>query len=139
MPTDACVFCAIVAGAAPATVLATDDLAVAFLPQHVLAPGHTLVVPKAHAVDLFDVRDQDLAATMLLAKRVAGALVEELGAGGVNVFSASGPESGQSVFHLHLHVVPNWAGDGLSTWPTGRSNRVVPDGFALRIAARLNA
>jgi histidine triad (HIT) family protein len=118
-----CVFCEIVAGRAPAAVVHRSDRAIAFMPNDgLLAPGHCLVAPLAHSTDLFDVGDEALNATMLLVKRLSEAMRATLGAGGVNVLNASGPHSEQSVFHLHFHVVPRWAGDGFTTWPTERSN-----------------
>jgi histidine triad (HIT) family protein len=62
-----------------------------------------------------------LNATMALVKRLAEAMRATLGAGGVNVLNASGPQSEQSVFHPHFHVVPRWPGDGITTWPIGQS------------------
>lgn len=137
MGSDGCAFCSIIDGTAPATVLAADDLAVAFLPRSAVAPGHTLVAPRRHAADLFEVHQLDLAGTLVLAKRVAAAVAAELDAGGVNLLHASGAAAGQSVLHLHLHVVPRWPGDGLTAWPVGRSSRAAPEGLGSRLAARL--
>ncbi len=134
-----CVFCAIVAGTEPATVIAANDGVVAFLPrpQGWLAPGHVLVIPREHVVDIFDASVEDLAQVAQMSKRVAEALVSELGAGGVNVLNASGPDSEQSVLHLHFHVVPRWKNDGPTTWPEKRSGPSVPEGFADRLALHL--
>src|SRR4051812_44416873 len=119
----ACVFCEIAEGNASAVMIHEAESAVAFLPPAGwLAPGHTLVVPRAHVHDLLDCADEDLVATVRLVKRVSEAMVGALGAGGVNVLNASGPHSEQSVFHLHFHVVPRWEGDGFTTWPLGRSS-----------------
>src|ERR1700689_237751 len=108
-----CVFWEIVDERVSSVVVHRTDRAIAFLPNGaVLAPGHCLVAPLAHAVDLFDVSDQDLEATMLLVRRLSVAMRTTLGAGGVNVLNASGPHSEQSVLHLHFHVVPRWEGDG---------------------------
>ncbi|MFF4935324.1 HIT family protein [Streptomyces griseofuscus] len=78
-----------------------------------------------------------LAATMALVQRVAGAMRTALDASGVNILSASGPGSEQSVPHLHFHVVPRWMGDGISTWPAGRSGHRLSDDPDGKLAAFL--
>jgi histidine triad (HIT) family protein len=133
------VFCEIVAERAPAVVIHRTERAIAFLPNGgALAPGHSLVAPLAHAVDLFDVSNEDLEATTLLVKRLSIAMHSTLGVGGVNVLNASGPHSEQSVFHLHFHVVPRWEGDGLTTWPASTSNVSPFDGLVDRLATWLD-
>jgi histidine triad (HIT) family protein len=118
---NACVFCDLIeAGDA---LVADRPAAAAFLPRSPLAPGHTLVVPRRHVVDMFAAEDEDLAATMQLAREVAGALRDVAGAQGVNLLHASGEAAEQSVFHLHFHVVPRWSDDNFTTWPSGRSGR----------------
>ena len=83
--------------------------AVAFfpLPDAALAPGHTLVVPRRHChAGVLDVEPDDLAVTRDRVQRVSEAMITHLGASGVCVFNASGPDSGRSLDHLHFHVVP---------------------------------
>lgn len=118
-----CIFCEIVDGAVSATIVYEDDDALGFYPRATerLADGHVLVIPKQHAIDLFDAAPADLEAVIRAARHVADAQRAALAASGVNVLIASGPDSGQSVPHLHLHVVPRWSGDRLNTWPSGRS------------------
>jgi histidine triad (HIT) family protein len=122
-----CVFCDIVSGKADATVVYEDEAVLAFLPlpEDRLADGHVLVAPKRHVGDLFDATNTDLQPVILGVQAVADALRSALDASGVNVLNASGPNSDQSVLHLHFHVVPRWEGDGLRTWPVGRSKHPV--------------
>ncbi|MFJ8011382.1 HIT family protein [Streptomyces sp. NPDC096339] len=115
-----CAFCHLIVKDT-ARWVARGPLACAFTPLDQLAPGHTLVVPTAHYPDVFDTPAEVLATTTELVRRVAGAMRTALGASGVNILSASGPGSEQSVPHLHFHVVPRWVGDGITTWPGGRS------------------
>ncbi|WP_380156097.1 HIT family protein [Kineococcus sp. R86509] len=117
-----CVFCQLIAGA-PARWVAQEDLAVAFSPrpQGQLAEGHTLVVPRLHCEGVLDAPAEALQATTALVQRVGRAMQQALGASGVVVLNASGPASGQSVPHLHFHVVPCWPDDGVTHWPNGRS------------------
>lgn len=109
-----CVFCAIVAGEAPASVVHRDDLVWAFLDIAPLVPGHTLVVPVAHAEGLGDLDPAAGGRMFRVAQRVAGALRGvEPGLGGVNLFLADGRGAGQEVMHAHLHVLPRRRGDGV--------------------------
>ena len=130
-----CVFCRIVAGDLEADlVLETDDL-VGILDQRPVFKGHVLLVPREHVVTLPDLparlRDPFLAA----AQRIAGAVVDELGAQGS--FVAINNTVSQSVPHLHLHVVPRTRGDGLRGffWPRQK----YADGERAAYAARLRA
>lgn len=117
-----CVFCDLLT-TGDARWVAREDHAVAFLPlpEGALAPGHTLVIPRRHYDGLLDVPAHDLAETMGLVQRVGKATVTALGAEGVVVLNASGPESGRSVAHLHFHVVPCWADDQATFWPAETS------------------
>lgn len=121
-----CVFCDLIK-TGNARWVAREGDAVAFLPlpDGALAPGHTLVAPRLHFVGVLDVDSQALHATLKLVQRVSRAMCSELGATGVVLLNASGPHSGQSVDHLHFHVVPCWPDDGATFWPEDRSQHVV--------------
>jgi histidine triad (HIT) family protein len=114
-----CVFCAIISGETSAVWIEREERAVAFapLPESSLAPGHTLVAPVEHSRDLFRIDPESLSATMALAQRVARAMRGSLGATGVVLLQASGADAGQSVAHMHVHVVPTWPDDGTTHWP----------------------
>ena len=106
-----CIFCAIVAGEAPARIVHETDDTLAFLDINPITEGHTLVIPKRHAADLHDIDPDDLAATARSAKVVARLLTDRLGSDGVNLLHATGAAAWQTVFHLHIHVLPRLAGD----------------------------
>ncbi|MCI4351946.1 MAG: HIT domain-containing protein [Thermoplasmata archaeon] len=109
-----CIFCKIVEDRSMAPQwLAESDRALAFLDIHPIRVGHTLVIPKAHSIELFDVAPEDWVAVGELTTRVARLLREALGTRGENLFAASGPGSEQSVFHLHVHIIPRTTGDDL--------------------------
>ncbi len=108
-----CLFCQIVAGEIPATVVAEDERAVAFMDISPATRGHALVIPRAHARDVHDIDAEDLKAVAALAQTVAGRAIEQLGAAGVNLLNSSGAAAWQTVFHFHLHVIPRYAGDPL--------------------------
>ncbi|MBJ7338022.1 HIT family protein [Mycolicibacterium sp.] len=110
-----CVFCAIVAGEAPAVRIHEDDDYLAILDIRPIVRGHVLVVPKAHTVDLTDTPPDTVAEMMRIGQRVAkAARASELHADGNNIVVNDGKAAFQSVFHIHLHVAPRKTGDKLS-------------------------
>ncbi len=114
MPADAdCLFCKIVAGELPATVVDSDDRTITFMDINPATKGHALVIPRDHAPDLIAIGEDDLAACMAAAQRVAMKARERLGADGVNLLNSCGPAAWQTVFHFHVHVVPRYDDDPL--------------------------
>lgn len=109
----ACVFCRIVAGEVPAYVVVGDDRTVAFLDRGPATEGHTLVLPRSHAADLWDISDEDAAAVMVMTKRVAHLLERRLAPDGLTVIQSNRPAAWQDVFHFHVHVIPRWRDDRL--------------------------
>ncbi|MCV7192139.1 HIT family protein [Mycolicibacterium brumae] len=110
-----CVFCEIVAGDAPAIRVYEDDAHLAFLDIRPMVRGHTLVIPKAHSVDMTDTPAQTLAGMMAIGQRVAlAARASGLHADGSNLVINDGKAAFQTVFHIHLHVAPRRRGDKLS-------------------------
>ena len=132
----ACVFCAIVAGEAPAAVVLDDDVCVAFLDTRPLFPGHTLLVPREHHETLADLPPQLVEPLFGRARRLAAAVERGLGATGS--FVAMNNRVSQSVPHLHVHVVPRTPKDGLRGffWPRTRYD---DDDHAAGVADRLRA
>jgi diadenosine tetraphosphate (Ap4A) HIT family hydrolase len=111
----ACVFCEIVAGAAPAIRVYEDDDFLGILDIRPFTRGHTLVVPKRHSVDLTDTPAETLAGMLAVGQHVAQATrASELGATGNNIAINDGKSAMQTVFHIHLHVIPRRDGDKLS-------------------------
>lgn len=110
-----CVFCAVVAGDAPAVRIHEDDDYLAFLDIRPFTRGHTLVIPKRHTVDLTDTPAAALAGMMALGQRIArAARTSGLHTDGTNIAINDGRAAFQSVFHIHLHVVPRRSGDKLA-------------------------
>lgn len=116
-----CIFCAIVAGDAPGHVVREDEHTVAFLDINPITRGHTLVVPRRHADDMWDVDAEDAAHVMSATWEVARLVRDRLGADGINLFQATRPVAWQEVEHLHVHVVPRYASDGLRPPPWQRT------------------
>jgi diadenosine tetraphosphate (Ap4A) HIT family hydrolase len=110
-----CVFCAVVAGDAPAVRIFEDDDYLAFLDIRPFTRGHTLVIPKQHFMDLTDTPADTLAGLLTVGQRIAqAARASGLHADGNNLAINDGRAAFQSVFHIHLHVVPRRDGDRLS-------------------------
>ena len=111
-PPD-CLFCKIVAGEVPATLVREDERTVAFMDINPATRGHLLVVPRAHARDLLEIGTEDLAACAVAAQQLARLVGQRLGADGVNLINSCGRSAWQTVFHFHVHVIPRYAGDPL--------------------------
>jgi histidine triad (HIT) family protein len=128
-----CVFCSIIAGEVPAEIILDEPEFVAFLDARPVFKGHALLVPREHVVTLLDLPARLRDGCLEAAQRLAGAVVDGLGAQGS--FVAVNNVVSQSVAHLHLHVVPRTKGDGLRGffWPRTK----YADGEAADYAARL--
>src|SRR5580658_7302246 len=120
--TRPCIFCEIVAGRAPASLVAENTLSLAFLTTGPLRDGHTLVIPKRHAVEFTDPTPEELASVFQLGAEIAERQRRFLCSQGETLFLASGNAGEQSVFHLHLHVVPRIETDALdlTSWWAAR-------------------
>ena len=136
---DGCVFCAIVRGDEPADVVHETESSVAFLPLRPAAPGHTLVVPRLHVADFLACPAPLTAALAIEASLLGQALRSALDADGVNLITSAGAAATQTVFHLHLHLVPRWDGDALGDlWPVRGGDEASADSAdSAGIAARI--
>jgi histidine triad (HIT) family protein len=108
-----CIFCKILSGQLPASFVYRDEICAAFMDIQPVTPGHTLIVPNQHAAHLADLDGATLAHMAQTAQTVAASLRKSgLQCEGVNLFLADGEAAGQEVFHVHLHVLPRFVGDG---------------------------
>ena len=108
-----CIFCAIADRTAQATVVEADDHTIAFLDVNPATRGHALVIPRAHFRNLYDVPEEDLTRTVLMARRLAVRMKDKLGADGVNIINSCEAAAWQTVLHFHVHVIPRYEGDPL--------------------------
>jgi histidine triad (HIT) family protein len=108
-----CIFCAIAAKRAPAAIVYESVDALAFLDIHPVVEGHTLVIPKTHARNLFDLDDDSGKAVMRASRIVARALRATFNADGLTVLQSNERAGGQAVFHYHAHLAPRFYNDGL--------------------------
>lgn len=132
---DDCIFCNILSGTLPASLVHQDEACTALLDIQPINPGHTLVIPNSHVPYLADLDEKQGAHLFHTAQQVAAALRRAgLPCEGVNLLLADGAAAGQEVFHLHLHVVPRFAGDGFGfKFPS--KDTVKPERRALDVVA----
>ncbi|MEK6860850.1 MAG: HIT family protein [Nanoarchaeota archaeon] len=110
-----CLFCKIIKREIPSDIVYEDDKVIAFLDIHPVNKGHTLVLPKQHYENLFDVPENILINTMKTVKKIAVALSKY--SDGVNVGQNNRMAAGQLVDHIHFHLIPRFNEDGLKHWP----------------------
>ncbi len=129
-----CVFCKIVDEQAPASVVYQDQTAMAFLDIRPLNLGHTLVIPKAHYVDIFDIPADLLGHIHKVSKLIAPAVKSGADADGISIIQQNGKAAGQDIFHLHVHVVPRFEGQRLPRFSElSMAERTVLDDMAIKI------
>lgn len=135
-----CIFCKIVRGEIPSFKVFEDDRTLAFMDINPINPGHALIVPKHHAPNIFETPDDWLAAAMVTTRRVARGVETALKPHGMNIVQANGPGAAQSVFHLHIHVVPRAKDDGIKmNWGIRPGNMDEIKAIAEKIKAALPA
>ncbi len=108
-----CIFCKIVAGELPATIVEEDEHTISFMDINPATRGHALAIPRKHTVDLLSIDPRELAAVSAAAQRLARRAKRGLGADGVNLINSCGAAAWQTVFHFHIHVVPRYFEDPL--------------------------
>ncbi len=133
-----CIFCRIVAGEIPAEVVAREPEVVAFLDVQPLADGHVLVVPRAHAASVEDLKPAEADALFRAVVRLAGPVRKALGAAGTTIGVNNGEATGQTIPHVHVHIVPRWEGDGAGSvhtiFPRNAKRKLPEVGAAIRKA-----
>ena len=117
-----CLFCKIIAGEVPSDKVYEDDIALAFLDINPNNPGHTLVIPKEHSTNIFDIDENILSHLATVNKKIAIAQKEALGAEGVNVYANNERAAGQVVFHTHIHIIPRYEKDDYKVWSGNPEN-----------------
>ena len=134
---DGNIFAKILRGEIPAVKVHEDDHVLAFMDVMPQGDGHTLIVPKARARNLLDVSPVVLSDLMVRVQTIAKAVKRAFAADGVTLFQFSEAAGGQTVFHLHFHVVPRFDGIPLTPHTGGMANQAVLTANAARIIAAL--
>lgn len=114
--SDSCVFCGIVDGSKPHSIVSEDDRTIAFMSIRQQREGHVLVIPRAHVENVFGLDEETGAAVMATTVRIARAVEAAFQPEGLHLWQSNGPAADQEVPHFHMHVMPRWHGDGLLAW-----------------------
>ncbi len=132
---DNCIFCKLANGQIPTNSIYEDDDFNVILDQEPAAKGHCIILPKTHAANLYELPDDYCSKIMGVAKKCACALKNTLHCDGINVLQNNGEAAGQTVFHLHVHVIPRYDNDSVTiTWdkkeaPTAADAEEIKKGF----------
>ena len=138
MNTDECLFCKMVAGQIPVAKIYEDDLVFSFLDIGPISDGHTLVIPKEHCEKLHTCPPELLAQVALRIGKIAGAVIKAMNVDGYNVLCNNGKVAGQHIDHLHFHIIPRKAGDGVfDRWPSYKYVDGQIDKIAISIREKL--
>jgi histidine triad (HIT) family protein len=135
-----CIFCKIIKGEIPSTKVYEDERVYAFMDINPIAKGHTLVIPKAHAGNLWEITPEDLTAVQGASKTIAYALKNALDTEGIACLQLNGSAVGQVVMHYHLHLVPRVKGAPelpISHWELKPGNMDEIQDLALKISAEI--
>jgi len=114
---DNCIFCRIISKELPSYVIDENQYAIAILPKDMECFWHTLIIPKKHFENIFDIDDDYAKKFILFTKNLALKYKNKLWATWVNLLNASGKDAQQSVFHLHFHLIPRFPDDKMNVWP----------------------
>jgi histidine triad (HIT) family protein len=106
MSESACIFCSIIRKEAPASIVYEDEQVAAFLSNRPVNVGHTLVVPKKHYADIYEIPEEEAAYLFKITKRIAQAIKETTGIEGIRIVQNNGKDAGQVIIHLHVHIIP---------------------------------
>ena len=123
-----CIFCKIANGEIPSATLYEDEDFRVILDLGPASKGHALILPKAHAANIYEISDDMAAKAMILAKKMATKMTEVLKCDGFNIVQNNGEPAGQTVFHFHMHLIPRYEGDQVGiTWKPGTLTDEVKD------------
>ncbi len=129
-----CVFCKIVSGEIPCYKVYEDNDFLAFLDMYPVNQGHTLVIPKVHYDNIFELPDDVASKYFVVVKKIANVVKNIMNADGINIGMNNLPAAGQVVFHSHIHVIPRFKNDGLNHW----GNKEVDKDEMNRIAEKMS-
>lgn len=133
------IFAKILRGEMPSHTVLEEEHCVAFMDVMPQSPGHVLVIPREGAENLFDLSDDALGHVILATRRVAVAVQAAFDPGGIQIMQLNGADAGQTVFHIHFHVIPRYAGEGLALHARAMADPESLAEHAEKIRAALNA
>ena len=131
-----CIFCKIAAGEIPSATVYEDEMFRVILDLGPASEGHALILPKSHAADVTELREEVAAKILPLAAKIGQAMQTQLGCAGFNLVQNNGAAAGQTVMHFHMHVIPRYEdGPEMVVWKPGTST---PEGLQAT-AAKIRA
>lgn len=134
-----CVFCKLASGEIPRTAIFEDADTVAFLSTGPINPGHTLLIPKKHFANIYELSDDVAAKLGVNLKKLSKSIKDAMKANGINIMMNNDRAAGQAVFHAHFHIIPRFSGDGLQNWEHSKSyKKGEADEITERIRAEVN-
>ena len=125
--SESCVFCKIAAKEAPAHVVYEDDKVIAFMSIQPINVGHTLVVPKKHYENIYEISEEDVAYLYKIVKKIAHAVKKAVNAEGIRIVQNNGEAAGQVIFHMHVHIIPMSRGRQWVHYPENRNAEELND------------
>lgn len=128
-----CLFCKIIRRELPAEIIYEDEHTLAFLDIHPVSKGHTLVVPKEHATNIFDISAESWSHVAESVRILASHIETGVAASGINLMMNNRENAGQVIDHPHVHLIPRFPGDGLRLWPHG----AYAEGEASKVGAQI--
>ncbi|HBU27634.1 TPA: HIT family protein [Candidatus Uhrbacteria bacterium] len=118
-----CIFCKIVRGELPSFKVFEDEHVLAFMDIEPVAVGHVLVIPKEHAMNLYDASEESIAQAFSAAHRIGPRVANAVGAEGFHITMNNGEAAWQTVFHPHIHILPRYPGDNHDPWKKHQRSR----------------
>lgn len=138
MSDSNCIFCKISNGEIPSKTLYEDDDFRVILDISPASKGHAIILPKKHATNIYELPEEEASKIFVVAKKVATAMEKILNCDGMNILQNNGETAGQSVFHLHVHLIPRYKDDNLKIkWTPGNSDDVLEDELLEQIKKEL--
>ena len=138
MTKSDCIFCKIANGEIPSKTLYEDDAFRVILDISPASKGHAIILPKTHASNIYELSNEDAGKIMIVAKKVATVLKEVLSCDGMNILQNNGETAGQTVFHLHVHLIPRYKNDDVTIhWIAGKEGTILEDTIVEKIQATM--
>ena len=139
MKKDDCIFCKIAAGEIPSRKIYEDSDLIAIMDLNPTSKGHSLIIPKEHCTNIYDI-DEDIAAkVMKTAKKLATKMTVALNCDGFNLLQNNGETAGQTMFHFHMHLIPRYKGDQVGiTWHPGELSDADKEEILLKVKEQLS-
>jgi histidine triad (HIT) family protein len=134
-----CIFCKIIAGEIPSAAMYEDQDFKVILDIFPAAKGHAIIIPKKHCANLYELDDDTASKALLVARKIAKAMMAELNCDGINLLQNNGEAAGQSVFHFHIHLIPRYKNDTVKmSWTQGSYGEGQAAALAEAIAKRIS-